>query len=243
MRISVAQIKPVKGNIPENIEIHEKWIKLAVSEDADFIVFPELSLTGYEPELAEKLAMDIEDSRLDTFQRMTDGNKITIALGAPTRSGEGIQISLIIFQPGRERKIYAKQILHPDEMACFTPGHEQLILNVGNEKIAPAICYESLQNEHSIQAKKLGAEFYVASVAKSRDGIEKAYKHFPAIAGKFSFPVLLSNSIGFCDTFLSTGQSAIWNQDGMILEKLDPDKEGLLLFDTETEIVIKKIEI
>ena len=56
MRIAIAQIAAIKGNIEKNIENHLKWIKLAIQNNAGVLVFPELSLTGYEPELAEILA-------------------------------------------------------------------------------------------------------------------------------------------------------------------------------------------
>ena len=51
MKISIAQTRPIKGDIPANIEAHKRFINLAVSNGADAIFFPELSITGYEPEL------------------------------------------------------------------------------------------------------------------------------------------------------------------------------------------------
>lgn len=240
MKVSVAQIKPNKGNIQENIKIHKKWIELAISEDTDFIVFPELSLTGYEPELAKELAIEKNDSRLDGFQKLSDMNNITIGLGMPTKSDFGILISMIIFQPGQVRKVYSKQKLHSDETPYFIEGNEQLILTVKDIKIAPAICYESLQKEHSESANKFGMEIYLASVAKSQKGIKKAFIRYPEIATRFSVPVLMSNSIGFCDNFISSGQSAVWNEKGELLERLENDKEGLLIFDTESKKVMKK---
>ncbi len=53
MKICVAQTRPVKGDIQGNIENHIKLIDLAVLNGADTIIFPELSITGYEPELAK----------------------------------------------------------------------------------------------------------------------------------------------------------------------------------------------
>jgi predicted amidohydrolase len=35
MKISLAQTKPVKGDIPANIEAHKRFIKLAVSNQVD----------------------------------------------------------------------------------------------------------------------------------------------------------------------------------------------------------------
>ena len=58
MKICVAQTRPVKGNIQANIENHKKIISFALSHEADTIIFPELSLTGYEPGLSKELAID-----------------------------------------------------------------------------------------------------------------------------------------------------------------------------------------
>jgi predicted amidohydrolase len=68
MKICVAQTKPVKGDIQANVENHKKIINLAINNGAGIIIFPELSITGYEPALAKALATDINDSRLDDFQ-------------------------------------------------------------------------------------------------------------------------------------------------------------------------------
>lgn len=243
MKICVAQTEAERGNIQRNIENHLEWIELAITEKSDLILFPELSLTGYEPVLAKELATQQNDARLEQFQEISDANQITIGIGLPTISDAGILISMILFDPGQGRKIYSKQKLHLDERPYFVQDNHQIILTIKSKKIAPAICYESLQPEHAESAHRLGAEIYIASVAKSQKGVEKAFRHFPKIAKKFSMPVLMSNSIGFCDNFQSVGQSAIWNNQGELLKKLDSDKEGLLLVDTETQQVMVKEKV
>ena len=80
-----------------NIANHKKWIDIAIFNKADLIIFPELSLTGYEPELARDLATDQNDSRLEEFQRISDKNKITIGTGLPIKSDSGIFISIVFF--------------------------------------------------------------------------------------------------------------------------------------------------
>ena len=103
MKISVAQIESFRGNIQRNIDHHLTFIQKAVNEGVELIVFPELSLTGYEPELAETLATSIHDSRFDEIQRKSDLHKISIGAGMPIRSEAGIHIGMIVFQPNRER--------------------------------------------------------------------------------------------------------------------------------------------
>ena len=237
MKIAVAQTRPIKGEISANIDQHKKLIQLAISQNADAIFFSELSLTGYEPELAKDLATNEDDIRFDDFQTISDTNKITIGLGMPTNTNSGIQISMIIFQPNVARQTYSKQQLHSDELPYFINGEKQIILKVGNKNIAPAICYESLQTNHSENAGKLGAEIYLTSVAKSQNGVEKAMTHYPAVAKKLSVPVLMSNCVGYCDNFESVGKSSVWTKEGDLVGQLDDRHEGIIIFDTETEKV------
>jgi predicted amidohydrolase len=240
MKISVAQTTPIKGNILANVETHKKLIDLAIANNADAIFFPELSITGYEPELVKTLAISEDDKCFDEFQQISNIKNITVAFGVPTKSSAGIKISMLIFQPDLPKQIYSKQQLHEDEFPFFVLGDKQIILNVKGGKIAPAICYESLQNNHAENANNLGAEMYVTSVAKTQNGIDKAMAHYPEIAKKFSMPVLMSNCVGHCDNFESIGNTAVWNKQGNMLAQLDNTQEGILVFDTETEEVIKK---
>ena len=240
MKICLAQTKAIKGNIKSNIANHKKWIDIAIFNKADLIIFPELSLTGYEPELAKDLATDQNDSRLEESQKISDKNNITIGAGLPIKTDQGISISILFFQPNLPRIIYSKQILHSDELPYFIQGNGQLILNIKNMNVAPAICYESLQHQHSEKAVQLGAELYVASVAKSQKGVEKAFKHFPEIAKKSGIPVLMCNCVGFCDNFESAGQTSVWDENGVLIGQLNNENEGMLIFDTETKALMKK---
>ncbi|MTI31242.1 carbon-nitrogen hydrolase family protein [Xanthovirga aplysinae] len=240
MKIAIAQTKPIKGDIAANIVSHKKLIDMALSMKTDAIFFPELSLTGYEPELAKDLATNQDDSRFDDFQKLSDENDVTIGLGIPTNSYAGVLISMIVFQKNKPRQTYSKQQMHSDELPYFVNGNGQLILSIKNKKIALAICYESLQINHSEEANALGAEVYIASVAKPQHGFEKARKHFPSIAKKYAMPVFMSNCVGYCDNFESVGKSSIWNKKGDQIGQLDNTNEGILIFDTKIEKVIIK---
>lgn len=230
MKISVAQIQPNKGDITQNIKTHIHWIKHAIANSADAIFFPELSLIGYEPTLALSLAMSITDHRLDIFQELSNQGNITIGIGVPIQTKEKPQIGLAIFQPQSPKQFYAKRYLHEDELPYFSQGTKQVYLNVKGYRIAPAICYESLLKVHAaevLQEKMI----YMACVAKPQNGYKKAVIHYPAIAKQYKATVIMVNSIGYCDNFMSVGQSAVWNKSGELIEQLAIDEEGLLTFD------------
>ena len=240
MKIGVAQTRPVKGNIQSNIFNHGKIIDVAVFHGADAIFFPELSLTGYEPKLAKELATEQDDIRFKEFQIISDSKNITIGVGMPTKANPGILISMIIFQPHCPRQTYSKQYLHPDEFPYFVNGHQQLFLNVCNRKVSPAICYELSVPEHVDYASENRTEIYLASVAKTLIGVEKAIETLSGIAKKYSMITLMSNCVGVCDSSECGGQTSIWNDQGVLAGQLDNTSEGILIIDTQTKEVTKK---
>jgi predicted amidohydrolase len=62
--IAVAQTCPVRGDVPANLDEHVRLARLAAAEGARVVVFPELSLIGYELELAGELTFSENDARL-----------------------------------------------------------------------------------------------------------------------------------------------------------------------------------
>lgn len=241
MKICAVQIQFYKGDLDRSIEKHLKFVDLAISSGADMIGFPELSLTGYEPKLVEDLAIHENDDRLTVFQNMSDKHRITIGAGAPVRAQTGIRIGMILFQPEKARLTYSKQYLHVDERLWFVEGDHQVWLKAGNKTVAPAICYESLLPEHVESVMKKETDIYMAGVAKAANGVRKAFGYFPSIAVKYSITVVMANAIGPCDDFVCTGSTAIWNGKGKLLGQLDENGEGILMIDTDTETITKKI--
>ncbi|MFN0199912.1 MAG: nitrilase-related carbon-nitrogen hydrolase [Bacteroidia bacterium] len=104
------------------------------------------------------------------------------------------------------------------------------------KQIALGICYETLQRAHFVKAKENEAELYIASASKPDRGTDKAYLHFPSIAKEFKTPILMSNSVGYCDNFLSNGLSSVWNKEGKLIGQLDKENQGLLIYDTEKDL-------
>lgn len=106
MKIAIVQARPATSDIAANVSRHLELIDFA--DGADIVIFPELSLTGYEPALAKTLSLDPGDGRLDVFQEIANARRITIAVGAPVAAGSSIRIGMIIFRPHPPRRTYAK---------------------------------------------------------------------------------------------------------------------------------------
>ncbi|PSR56448.1 carbon-nitrogen hydrolase family protein [Adhaeribacter arboris] len=238
MRIGVAQTRPIKGDIPKNIENHKKLIDQALSLDADLIIFPELSLTGYEPELARKLATKPDDNRLNDFQAISDTHQIIIGIGLPIKNAAGVHIGLVLFHPHQAPQTYAKQFLHPDEESFFVCGPNSPGLIENHSHIAMAICYEISVPEHAETAFKQGAGVYLTSVAKSVQGLDRALPRLAGIAKTYSMQVFMSNCVGPAGGMECGGKTSVWNKQGLLMGQRNDTDEGILVFDTNTQELI-----
>jgi predicted amidohydrolase len=242
MKICVAQTKPFTGDIQKNIDSHKKLIDLAVADGADAVIFPELSLTGYEPKLAKELATTKDDSRFDGLQEISNREQLVIGVGAPTKSKAGVCISMILFQPQKARRVYSKKYLHSDEQGFFVSGQNLSGLKVNGTEIALAICYELSVAEHTQRAFESGAKIYVASVAKFMNGIDRAINRLSEIAGSFSMTVLMANSVGQADGCECAGKTSIWNSNGSLLGQLNETAEGIIVFDADAQTVVERAQ-
>ncbi|MBI5370837.1 MAG: carbon-nitrogen hydrolase family protein [Sphingobacteriales bacterium] len=241
MILCIGQTKPVKGDIRQNIEIHKKYIAAAIDKNADLIIFPELSLTGYEPALARELATTDMDGRLDIFQELSDTKKIIIGAGVPTINDNDLFISMIIFQPGGNRLTYSKQFLYPGEEAVFTAGQKPAYISFDDQNIiAPAICYELSNPGHAENAKARHATIYFASVLNSIKAIDGDIQKLSEIAQKHKMTVFMANYTGESGGYECAGRSSIWNTEGKLIGQLGDKAEGLLIYDTETGLITEE---
>ncbi|MBP1675829.1 MAG: Nitrilase/cyanide hydratase and apolipoprotein N-acyltransferase [Bacteroidetes bacterium] len=239
MRVAVAQIKAIKGNVDKNIENHLRWIKQAIRNNADMLVFPELSVTGYEPDLAVNLATNQDDSRLDEIQSLSDKNGITIGVGLPTKNESDTLVSMIIIQPHKERITYSKQYLYPPEEPIFKAGKNPLVLNFETEIVSPAICYETSNKAHCEFAKRNKATVYIASVLSSINGIDTELKKLSDIAKNNNLVTFMANYVGESGGYQCAGKSSVWDTTGELIGQLDSETEGILIYDTQTKEIVK----
>lgn len=235
MKIAVAQARPVSGDIDANLAGHRRLIEIALSRGARLIVFPELSLTGYEPGLAQELAVDVQDSRFDVLDAIAERADTTIVAGAPVNTTGGIGIGALVFAGGTPRNVISKAWLHPDEMPFFVSGRNESRLIDGKSRAALGICYEISVPEHIEVCRTAGARTYIASVAKFERAIESTHSRLAEIAVSLSTPVAMANCIGNCDGELCAGQSAVWDRHGALLASLDDTHEGVIVFDRDND--------
>jgi len=193
LKIAVAQIPSVKGDVEANTKTHLTAIAKASVEGVNYIVFPELSLTGYEPELAEQLAFSKQDMRLTPFIESAIKNNISIALGVPIKSLGLPKIGVIIISNKGKIDSYEKMYLHQGEDQFFSHGATPCLLNIANTKIANAICADTNNPKHIQSYAQLGADVYIASMLISDDGYQADTHVLAEYAKQYNMLVLMAN--------------------------------------------------
>jgi predicted amidohydrolase len=234
MILAAAQTKPTRGNIETNLLDHYRLIELAVQNGAQLIAFPELSITGYERELAQKLAFKKDDSRLNRLKELAVENNIVIIAGAPIQVESELFIGEFVISPDNSVAVYTKQFLHEGEDAFFQSSFDyNPMITIEDQKISFAICADIDNPLHPENASKKETDIYIASIFFSPNGIPNAYRDLQSYAQKYKMNVLMSNFSGESWGYPSGGKSAFWNNKGELVAQMNDSDSGLLLVENQ----------
>lgn len=215
-RLAVAQISSEKGDIDANLKTHIKAAQIAAEHSASLLVFPELSLTGYEGELAQILAMTTDDERLAPLKNLAIYSDMHIVVGAPLKTDHLPEIGAIVFAPDGEISFYAKMHLHPGEDQYFQAGHIKKLLDINAQKVAMAICADTNHEEHVNAYAELGASVYVAGVLITEGGYQADTEKLSAYAKEHGLLVAMANHNQPTGGWQPIGKSAIWDRSGLL---------------------------
>ncbi len=126
LRIALAQINPVVGDLWGNSRLIVEWIGRAREQGADVVLFPELALTGYPPEDLVLKPAFVRDNlkQLNAVAEATQG--ISAVVGFVDEEGDLFNAAAFIHD-GELKAVYHKVFLPNygvfDEQRYFTPGH------------------------------------------------------------------------------------------------------------------------
>ena len=155
MRFSVAaaQSASVPGDLPANVHEHLRFARAAHDAGARLLLFPELSLTGYELTLAPRCALGPTHPVLSPLAAFAISSGLTIAAGAPVPDGRGdLHIAQIVFHPSGRIHLHPNVFVHESERHLFSPGPPQPPFPLGPAAIALAICFDAANPPHAAAA-------------------------------------------------------------------------------------------
>ena len=218
LTLAAAQTTSIAGDVPANLQRHLAFMRAAAGHGVQLLVFPELSLTGYEPSLANELAIAPEDARLAPLREMARELRLTAVVGMPIRlaPGSGVLMGALVLGADGSLGVYTKQHLHPGEEAAFIAGQGGAALEWGDDRIALAVCADFSHASHPRTAAGSGASVYAASVLISEAGYAADTTLLQGYAAEHRMLVVMANHGGPTGGWTCAGQSAIWDAGGLV---------------------------
>jgi predicted amidohydrolase len=211
LTLAVAQPVSVSHDVAGNAHRHAALVRAA---DARLVVFPELSLTGYE---LDAPAVALGDSRLLPLRdACADTGSLALA-GAPVADDSGrAYIAMLAVDDTGVRVAYRKMWLGGEEPARFRPGKAPAVLELDGWRLGLAICKDTRIAQHAADTAALGIDVYVAGMVESADDTAAPEERARRVAAAHDVSVAIASLAGptgggFDDTAAGSG---IWSPTG-----------------------------
>jgi predicted amidohydrolase len=205
--VAAAQPSTVPLDVARNAVTHAAVVHAA---GARVVVFPELSLTGYEldaPLLAE------DDPRLAPLIEACAATDTVALAGAPV---DGPHIATLAIDGNGARVAYRKQHPHHTEER-FRPGPGPAVLEVDGWRLGLAICRDTGVAAHHAALAELGIDAYVAGVADEPAAEQVHAERARLIATTYGVWVAISSFAGPTGGLpQAAGRSGIWTPEGTV---------------------------
>jgi len=233
MKIGIAQISPHLGNVKRNFELHLDYIEKARKNKVDILIFPELSLTGYNlKDLVEEVAIiPINDSYFRKFKSLS--RNISFVLGFVEEKEKGLFYNSAAFFSGGEilhihRKVFLPTSGMFEEGKFFAQGKNIKTFNTPFSKVGMMICRDFLHYGASYLLFAGGAEIMIVLSAAPGRGVSKnesfetsqMWELMGETISRFSTVFLVyGNRVGFENGAVFSGGSFIYDPWGKLLTK------------------------
>jgi NAD+ synthase (glutamine-hydrolysing) len=241
MRLALAQINSVVGDVDGNAARVTDWLERARAAEADLALFPELVITGYPAEdlLLRPGFVRAARSAIDAVAAATSG--ITALVGAPLFEDGKLYNACFVLADGEVRAIYRKHHLPNygvfDEDRYFEPGDEHVVIEVAGTRVGLTVCEDIwVAGPPASQLGAAGAQL-VANISASPFHVLKDREREDIVrrsARENGVPVALCNAVGAQDELVFDGNSVIVGPDGEVLARAHGFEEELLVWELGT---------
>lgn len=227
--LAAAQSVSEAGDVNSNLQAHLAFIDAAHAAGVQLLLFPELSLSGYEPGLVADCVLTPDDARLAPLRAKVQTTGMVVIVGAPVpNQGSKPAIGAITFFPDGSHSIYRKQYLHPGEEGFASPcpnaptsdkPEPSKTFALSGEEIGQAVCADITHTQHPALAAQAGATLYLAGVLESERGYAADAPAMQSYAKEHRMGTLMANHGGNSGGYVTAGQSAFWAPTGECVAK------------------------
>ena len=231
MRIGIAQLNSIVGDIEGNLALAIDAYEQLVGRGVDLIVYPELFLCGYPPRdllMKENFLLDLSES-LHSFASVTGPTPALI--GYAEKSTDSPKFSCYNAAAwcvkGKISQTFHKRLLPTydvfDETRYFIPGQKEFFTQLKGKNIAVTICEdiwnfnndfydqdpieEISKSQTDLLINLSASPWFIGKENERNEILKKAAK-------KCDCPVVYVNAIGGNDELIFDGLSMTFNKNG-----------------------------
>jgi omega-amidase len=243
VKVAVAQISCVVGDLSANLLKIRDFSSDAKSSGAELITFPEMVDTGYSMPAIHAQATSWTDGAVPELQKIAKSFSIGIICGVSERDGPSIYNSQVFIDGNGEitakyRKIHLFTAAPIEEHKCFAAGDELTSLALGGLRFGLSICYDlrfpELYRTLALEGK---VKAFVISSAWPFPRVE----HFRILAMARAIEnqcyMIAANRVGTDDGVTFCGSSAIIDPYGVVIAAASTDREELIQVEISEEVV------
>ena len=253
MRIGIAQINPIVGDLSGNQALAVDAYEQLIGQGVDLVIYPELCLCGYPPRdllLKENFIKDLS-KELQNFAKTTGPVPAIIgyAQSANNKNTSRFYNSVAWCMDGKIDQVFQKRLLPTydvfDEARYFQPGKNDFFISYKGKKIAITICediWNLEQIEYSIDpVEKIANQCpdLLINLSASPWHLKKKEQRetlLSKVAQKCNCPVVYVNAVGGNDELIFDGNSMSIDREGNVLNKSESFTESINVHDLEDSI-------
>ena len=248
MRIALAQLNAVVGDLDGNVERITAAVSEAQRAAADIVVLPELAVTGYPPEdllLRPGFVRAAREAVDEVARACTD----TVALvGAPAFDRDLANAAFVCAE-GTVKGVYRKHFLPNygvfDEHRYFAAGRELLLLELGDVLVGPTICEDVWQPGPPATDLALAGATLLVNLSAAPFHVGKAEDREEMLVTRArdnASYVAFCNLVGGQDELVFDGHSVVLDDEGEVVARAPGFEETLLVVDVDpTEAVGRRL--
>ena len=240
-KIALAQFSPHIGNLEANAQKMLEQANEAKKQNADLIIFPELSSIGYP---AEDLLLrpSLTKRTQQVFEQLKTVKDIVMVFGFVNQTEDGQRHNAAaVMKDGQVLGVYNKQNLPNysvfDEKRYFTEGHQHLVFEYLGHKFGVLICEDVWSLSTVQQLAQLNVETALVlnaspyEVGKPQHRVET----MSALAKQMNLNLVYANQVGGQDDLIFDGTSFVIAKNGSVVLQAESFKESLYFAEYEAE--------
>ena len=238
MKLGIAQLNLVVGDIAGNVVRLLASAKEAHEAGAALLLTPEMSICGY-PAEDLVLRQDFTAACYAAVRQLADAAPPELALivGYPERSDEGLFNAAALLRGGRIETVYRKHHLpnHSvfDEQRVFDSGDAPCVFTCAGVNFGLNICGDIWEPGPVTRAMEVGANWLLVPNA-SPYHLNKERERYGVARSRLveaGLPIVYANLVGGQDELVFDGASFAMNAGGEVVAQCPAWREGLFYLD------------